>query len=63
MLYFLSGEISKKFTFLGFLKVPTHILDVMINNVNKDDTSGVLASIVVLVKGMMLLYDITTFFF
>ena len=65
MLYFLSGEISKKFTFLGFLRVPTHILDVMINNVNGDDTSKsppVLASIVVLVKGMMLLYDITTFF-
>ena len=65
-LYFLSGEVSKKFTFLGFLRVPTKIIDVAINNVQGEDFSTdpiILASILVLVKGILLLYNISKFFY
>ena len=64
-LYFLSGEVSKKFTFLGFLKIPTKIIDVSINNVQGEDFSTdpiTLASILVLVNGILLLYNISKFF-
>lgn len=65
-LYFLSGEISKKFAFLGYLKLPTSVIDVSINNVQGEDFSTdpiTLASIIVLVRGMLLYYNITHFFF
>ena len=65
-LYFLSGEISKKFAFLGYLKLPTSVIDVSINNVQGEDFSTdpiTLASIIVLVRGMILYYNITHFFF
>lgn len=59
-LYFISGEISKKFAFLGFINVPTKILDVYVNAKN-DEKFDVLGSVIVLVKGMLLQYDITKF--
>ena len=65
-LYFLSGEVSKKFAFLGYLKLPTSVIDVSINNVQGEDFSTdpiTLASILVLVRGVLLLYNITHFFF
>lgn len=64
-LYFISGELSKKFVFLGFLKVPTKILDVCIHNVQGEDFTTdpiTLASVLVLVKGMVLFYSISQFF-
>ena len=65
-MYFLSGEISKKFTFLGYIKVPTAIIDVCINNVQGEDFSTnpiTLASVLVLVRGVLLLYNISNFFY
>ena len=64
-LYFISGELAKKFVFLGFIKVPTKILDVAIQNVQGEDFSTeptTLAGILVLVKGMLLYYNIYKFF-
>ena len=64
-LFFISGEPSKKFTFLGFIKVPTKILDVCIQNVQGEDFSTeptTLAGVLVLVKGMLLYYNIFKFF-
>ena len=64
-LFFISGELSKKFTFLGFIKVPTKILDVSIQNVQGEDFTTeptTLAGVLVLVKGMLLYYNIFKFF-
>ena len=64
-LFFISGELSKKFVFLGFLKVPTKILDVCIHNVQGEDFTTeptTLAGVLVLVRGMLLYYNIFKFF-
>ena len=64
-LFFISGELSKKFVFLGFLKIPTKILDVSIQNVQGEDFTTeptTLAGILVLVRGMFLYYNIFKFF-
>ena len=64
-LFFISGELSKKFVFLGFLKIPTKILDVSIQNVQGEDFTTeptTLAGILVLVRGMLLYYNIFKFF-
>ena len=64
-LFFISGELSKKFVFLGFLKTPTKILDVAIQNVQGEDFTTeptTLAGILVLVRGMLLYYNIFKFF-
>ena len=64
-LFFISGELSKKFVFLGFLKIPTKILDVSIQNVKGEDFTTeptTLAGILVLVRGMLLYYNIFKFF-
>ena len=64
-LFFISGELSKKFVFLGFLKIPTKILDVCIQNVQGEDFTTeptTLAGVLVLVRGMLLYYNIFKFF-
>ena len=65
-IFFISGDLSKKFTFVGFIKVPTKILDVCIQNVQGEDFNTeptTLAAILVLVKGMVLLYNIFKFYY
>ena len=65
-LFFITGDLSKKFTFIGFIKVPTKILDVCIQNVQGEDFNTeptTLAGILVLVKGMLLFYQINKFFY
>ena len=65
-LFFINGDLSKKFTFLGFIKVPTKILDVSIQNVQGEDFNTeptTLAGILVLVRGMLLYYNIYKFFY
>ena len=65
-IFFLSGDLQKKFTFIGFIKVPTKILDVCIQNVQGEDFNTdptTLAGILVLVKGMLLFYNIHKFYF
>ena len=64
-LFFITGDLSKKFTFLGFIKVPTKILDVCIQNVQGEDFNTdptTLAGVLVLVRGMLLFYNIYKFF-
>ena len=64
-LFFISGDLSKKFTFIGFIKVPTKILDVCIQNVQGEDFNTdpiTLAGVLVLVRGMLLFYNIHKFF-
>ena len=64
-IFFITGDLSKKFTFLGFIKVPTKILDVAIQNVQGEDFSTeptTLAGVLVLVYGMLLYYNIYKFF-
>jgi WD40 repeat protein len=65
-LFLITGDLSKKFTFIGFIKVPTKILDVCIQNVQGEDFSTeptTLAGILVLVRGMLLFYQINKFFY
>ena len=64
-LFFIHVELGKKITFLGFIKVPTKILDVAIQNVQGEDFNTeptTLAGILVLVRGMLLYYNIYKFF-
>ena len=64
-IFFIHGDLSKKFTFCGFIKVPTKILDVCIQNVQGEDFSTdptTLAGILVLVRGMLLYYNIYKFY-
>ena len=64
-IFFIHGDLSKKFTFCGFIKVPTKILDVCIQNVQGEDFSTdptTLAGILVLVRGMLLYYNVYKFY-
>ena len=64
-LFFIHGDLSKKFTFLGFIRVPTKILDVCIHNVQGEDFNTeptTLAGVLVLVRGILLFYGIHKFF-
>lgn len=55
VLYFLSGDLSKNFIFLGFLKIPVTILDITIHNKTN--------SIIVLTEQILLMYEINNFYF
>jgi WD40 repeat protein len=54
-LYFISGEPSKNFQFLGYIAIPTNILDVC---VNKESEHG---DVIVLIRNFLLSYKIQNF--